>query len=437
MILTIRDLEELPLPAALFDDEDEVIAHTPEWAGATPGAVAYPVRNTRLVICTGDASPQCEAVLTRLLDAMAATASAVSGQQAMRVAMLAASLRIIAGRRVNSVGTSHDVIDYAKAGISARTSLEVHVEGRPSYRVVAPEVAALVLVQFAANAERHARVTSVTISQTENSFHVLWPGESGNRDIVTARQRGMRERWGMAFARIAADTLAGAVYPPYDRGDGMVMATLELGIDRLALPIAAIRGNKVIKATRSWDEETGYHPGREIDPASRVAASVRAALERPTQIAVHDGWWSRATSDHVWVAVPPDDIMDRARDVLDGIVHERALWDGVPEPAQSRVFALASLLGAMLGTPLPRVPGDTWNRKFPELAQAFRLPMPLPTFEGLGAVDPKIVAYLASEFGDHFETENEELFLHVRADKLEDPFVRLFLQPEDNALKLS
>jgi hypothetical protein len=41
------------------------------------------------------------------------------------------------------------------------------------------------------------------------------------RDISTARQRGARERWGMGFARIAADTLGGAVYPPYDRGGGM------------------------------------------------------------------------------------------------------------------------------------------------------------------------------------------------------------------------
>lgn len=437
MNLSITELAELPLPAALFDSEDDVIAHTPEWTGPTPGAISYPVRNTRLVIATGDAHPECEAVLNRLLEAMEATAHAVTGAQSLRVAMLAASLRIVAGRRVDSVGTSHDVIDYAKAGITARTSLEVKVEGRPSYRVQAPEVAALVLVQFAANAERHTRTNAVTISQSDNAFHLTWPGESGHRDIVTARQRGMRERWGMAFARIAADTLGGAVYPPFDRGDGMVVATLELGLNRLALPIAAIRGNKVMKATRSWDEESGAPPGTVVTPASRVAAAVRAALDTPTQIAVTEGWWSRASHENVWVAIPPDDIMDRARDVLDGIVHERALWEGVPEPAQSRVFALASLLGAMLGNPLPRVPGDTWNRKFPELAQAFGLRMPLPAFEGIGAVDPKIVAYLASEFGDHFEVEGDELFLRVRADRLDDPFVRIFLQPEDNALKLS
>ena len=438
MNLTISDLAELPLPAAVFDDEDDVIAKTPEWLGATPGAIAYPVRNTRLVVATGSAHPHAEIVLSRLLDAMDETATSLHGFQAMRVAMLAASLRIMAGRRVHSVGTSHDVIDYAKAGITARTSLDINVEGMPSFRVAAPEVAALVLVQFAANAERHARVTSVTISQSENSFHVIWPGISGQREIVTARQRGGRERWGMAFARIAADTLGGAVYPPYDRGDGMVIATLELGLNRLALPLAAIKAGRVFKATRSWDEESGgLTVNTQVQPNTKLGAAVQAALATPTQIAVTEGWWSRSARDLVWVAVPPDDILDRARDVLDGIVHERALWDGVPEPGQSRVFALASLLGAMLGTPLPRVPSDTWNRKFPELAQAFRLPYEAPQFDGLGAIDPKVVAYLASEFGDRFEVDGEDLYLHVRTDKLEDPFVRLLLNPEDNALKIS
>jgi hypothetical protein len=109
----------------------------------------------------------------------------------------------------------------------------------------------------------------------------------------------------------------------------------------------------------------------------------------------------------------------------------------VPEPSQSTVFALASLLGAMLGTPLPRVPVDTWNRKYPEVAAAFGLDLPAPQFDGLGAVDPRVVVYLAQEFGDRFEVDGEDLFLHVSPDKLDDPFVKIFLAPEDNALKLS
>src|SRR4029077_488605 len=123
-----------------------------------------------------------------------------------------------------------------------------------------------------------------------------------------------------------------------------------------------------------------------------------AAMGNPNGITEYDGWFARATGDQVWIAIPPDDILDRARDVLDGIVHERALWDGVPEPAQSRVFALASLVGAMLGTALPRVPGDTWKRKYPEIAAAFGVTFQVPDYEGIGAIDPRIVAFLASEF---------------------------------------
>ena len=113
MNFTIAELEQLPVPAAAFDRDDEMIASTPEWRGALPGAVAYPVRSNRLVISTSDASPDCELVLSKLLDAMDQTAEVVSGEQSMRVRMLATSLRILAGRSVASSGTSHEVIDLS------------------------------------------------------------------------------------------------------------------------------------------------------------------------------------------------------------------------------------------------------------------------------------------------------------------------------------
>src|SRR5207248_780201 len=118
----------------------------------------------------------------------------------------------------------------------------------------------------------------------------------------------------------------------------------------------AIANNIIVKATRAWDEETGIHPGKEASSDMHIESAARAAAAAPGTIVVTDRWWARATRKLIWIAVPPDDIVDRARDVLQGIVHERALWDGVPEPSQSQVFALASLLDAMLGTALPRVP---------------------------------------------------------------------------------
>lgn len=436
MNLTMADLAALPFPAAAIDAHGTVIVATPEWEGSRPGAVSYPVRSNFLVVATSRPQPACETVLNKLLDAIDMTATVVTGVQAHRVVMLGASLRIVAGRQSTTQGTSDDVLDFARAAIAARTSLDVACYAESNFPVASPEVAALVLVQFASNAERHAGVTQLTITARPNSFHVSWAGHMGDREVTTGRQRIARDRWGMGFARIAADAIGGAVYPPLDH-DGEVIATLEVGLNRLALPLAAIRQGSILKATRPWDEETGYHPGRAVDGGSKVAEACRAALDNPGMIAVTDGWWSRATRSDIWIGIPPDDLIDRARDVLDGMVHERALWDGVPEPGQSRVFALASLLGAMLGTPLPRVPGDVWNRKFPEMARVFGITFPIPAFDGLGAVDPRIVAYLGAEFGQELEVEGDNLYLKVRPEMINDPFVQVFIQPEDNALKLT
>ncbi len=437
MNLTTTDIENLPLPACAIDDQGTIIAATPEWEGALPGAVAYQVRRNQLIIATARPQPECEVVLAKLLDAIDNTASQVSPIQARRVIMLGASLRIIAGRMLHTSGSSIDTLEYARAGISARTGLQVTTEKDPPFNLACPEIAALVLVQFASNAERHAHASSITISARENIFSVSWPGTLPHTEVNTGRQRVSRDRWGMGFARIAADSIGGAVYPLHDRNDGSIEATLEVGLNRLSLPLAAVRDGAVLKATRPWDEETGYQPGRELAPNSKLSATVLAAERSPGEIVVTEGWWARATRGHTWVAIPPDDILDRARDVVDGMVHERALWEGVPEPAQSRVFALASLLGALLGTPLPRVTGDTWNRKYPELGAAFAVPFPPPAFDGLGAIDPRIVAFLASEFGEGFEVEGDNMFLRIHPERLSDPFVRVFVAPDDNALKLT
>jgi hypothetical protein len=128
--------------------------------------------------------------------------------------------------------------------------------------------------------------------------------------------------------------------------------------------------------------------------------------------------------------------MERARDVLDGIGHERALWDGVPEPERSRVFALASLLSAQLGTPLPRVPAHAWNRSCAQLCSAFGVAEEVPELAGIGALDPRIVAYLAVEFGRGFHARGETIDLRLRADRLDDPVLRA-LRPDGAMLRLT
>ncbi len=414
MNLTIAEIRELPLPAALLDHDGEVIAATPEWGGAGPGTVIFALRQTCLAVAVVPADPAAAVLLDGLLAAMEATADVLESTQRLRITMLAASLRLVAGRQVTTVGTSHDVIDLAVAGISARTALEVHVDGRPAFPVRAPEVAALALVQLAVNAERHTRTTSVTLVQDGEVFHLVWPGAAGPGTFATARNRRDRQRWGLGFCRIAADTLGGAIYPPADRGDGTVGATLELGLQDLTLPVAAIRGYRVVKATRTWDEETGCLPGAGVEPGSRLAACLDAASSSPGRAVNCDGWAARQVRERSWVAIPPDDVLERARDVLDGIGHERALWDGIAPPLQARVFALTALLAARLGSPLPRVPAGIWNQRMSALAAALRLPMDVPRLTALGGIDPRVAAYLAAELGSEMVAEGDDLLLRIR-----------------------
>jgi hypothetical protein len=434
---SLSDLSELPFAAALVGARSEVVARTPEWAGAGPGTVAYPVRRNRLLIACDTPPAAAGALLGRLLDAIDAAAAALDGLRALRVRMVAASLRLLAGRAVATTGTSHDVLDLACAGISARTALRVDVEGSPAVPVDAPEAAALLLVQLAVNAERHARVSTVTLRHEVASFHVRWRGHSGKARVETSRQRQYRERWGMGFARIAADALGGAVYPPVDDGAGNVVATLELGLGRLALAVAAVRGGRVLRATRTWDEETGAPPGARIDGDQRLTAAWVAARSADGAIASAAGVASRKGCDVVWIAIPPDAAPERARDIIDGIAHERALMDGIEEPARSRIAALALLLGSQLGTPLPRVPAATWNRRMVELAGHFPLPGPVPTLGGVGATDPGVSALLAAEAGEGFDRDGDELWLRLRDERIDDPLVAPLLTADRRRIRLA
>ena len=436
MNLTVAELAELPLAAALFDGR-EIVARTPEWRDAAPGAVGYRVRRNRLVVSTDETHPMCAPVLDQLLDEIDITASSLPRRQALRVTMLAASLRIVAGRAVSGSGTSADVLEHACAGIASRTALQVSLEEEERFAVQAPAVAALVLVQFATNAERHDHAESVVLRSAGSSFTVRWQGSPGSPGATTARRRAERQRWGLGFARIAADAIGAMVYPPVQEGEGARSAALEVGLNHLALPLALIRDGSVRKGTRAWDEETSLLPGASVAGDGRAGRCAAAAAAEPGVIARVDGWSARTGRDGVWVAIPPDAIVDRARDVLDGMVHERALWDGVPETAGSRIVALAAILAAILGADLDRVPGDTWNRRAQEAARAYGLTMPVPRFTGVGAVDPRVALFLAAEFGEALEIDGDDLYLRIATDRRDAPLLRAFLSPGDDSLKLS
>ena len=435
MNLGLAEIPELPVAAALVDSAGEIVARTPEWDGAGIGAVAYPVRNTRLVVRTLPASPDCDVLLSRLLDAIDRAAAGLHGTQAQRVRMLSGSLRLVAGRDAAGQGTTGEVLDLARAGITARTALSVAAGPGSSGTVPAPEVVALVLVQLAVNAERHDAAEAILLEVDRTTFRVIWQRAGSPPDVSTSRRRAERERWGLGFARIAADAVGGTVYPPRSNGDGTVAATFELGLRRLALPVAAVRDGRVARATRSWDEETAQLPGSTVDPGSRLEALLTAAAGRPGSI-VHDtGWSARAGSRAIWVAVPPDDATTRARDVVAGLTHERALSERIDEPLRSTIGALALLLATILGDPMPRVPITAWVRRMTELGPAFGIEHPIPSFDGVGAIDPQVVCLLAQS-ATGFEVDGDRLWLRVRPESREDPAVRVLLRPGENRIPL-
>lgn len=434
MNLTIAEIAELPLAAALLDSAGDVVARTPEWDGPGPGAVAYPVRNMRLVVRTRPASSQCDAVLSRLLDAIDASVEGLDDTHAQRIRILAASLRLVAGREAGGWGTTDEVIDLARAGITARTGLAVDVMTGAVRPVQAPEVAALVLVQLAVNAERHDAAERVRLEVDKTTFRVVWRRAGDDVRVTTARRRAERERWGLGFARIAADAIGGTVYPPQLLGTGDVAAILEMGVRRLALPLAAVRDGRVCRATRSWDEETSLAPGAAALGRTRLGMLCAAADDEPGRI-VGDDWTARAGARETWVAVPPDDSEIRARDVVTGLVHERALADRLEEPARSTIGALGLLLATVLGEPMPRVPIATWTRRIAELGPAFGITVPIPRFDGVGAIDARVVAYLTAS-AQGFEIEGDRLWLRIREECRDDAAVRVLLRPGEDRIPL-
>ena len=437
MNLGLADLRALPLASALFDAHGDVVACTPEWRGAGPGAAAYPVRRSRLVVCVDTAAPSCAALLERLLDELDAAAMAVAAPWSLRLRMLAASLRLVAGRSVAAEGgTSDDVLQLAAAGIEARTALRLDIERGDARPVRAPEAAALILVQLAVNAERHAGVDAVTVTQAGNAVHVRWRGGIRGAHVATARRHDERERWGLGFARIAADAIGAVVHAPYTDG-GVTSATLEFGVGRLALPLAAVREGRVLRATRTWDEETRLGPGADVSVDPRATAALRAAQDAGGAIARSGGWSARAARGLVWIAIRPDDVADRARDVIDGLAHERALTDGVEEPRRARIGALGHLLGRLLGTPIQRVPAPAWVRRMRELAGPFRLDMSIPDFAGVGATDPSVCALLAAEVGERFEVDGDSLWLTVRPWAARDPLLSPLARADGGRVALS
>lgn len=440
MNLTLADLRSLPFASALIGRDGEVVAHTPEWHGDGPGSASYPVRRSRLVVCVEPAAPRCAALLGRLLDELDAAALEALTPHSLQLRMLAASLRVVAGRSVHehdvlSVG---EVLQLAQAGIEARTGLRHRITGYERGSAVAVRggaAAALVLVQLAVNAERHDGATAVHLSAATGELRVEWESRSPGA-VSTGRRRQDRARWGLGFARIAADAIGGVVHPPQPRGERTVVAALEFGVPQLTLPLAAVRDGHVVRATRAWDDETGAVPGTPVITTPGLLDAAHAAAVTPGSIVRAGTFTARQSPDQSWIGVPPDDVADRARDVIDGLAHEQALVDGVAEPRRSRIHALAQLLGHALGAPLQRVPSPAWTERMRTLAPLYGLAMAVPEPCGVGATDPAVSALLAAEAGERFEVEGDALWLVLRPNIEHGTLTAALLSEDEGRVRL-
>ena len=440
MNLTLADLRTLPFASALIGSDGEVIASTPEWRGDGPGSASYPVRRNRLVVCVEPAAPACAALLDRLLRELEVAAADAVPPHSLQLRMLAASLRVVAGRSVHEhdVCSAGEVLELAQAGIEARTGLRhriVSFEHGASVAVRGGEAAALVLVQLAVNAERHDAARAVHLSAATGELRIEWQARAAG-SVATGRRRRDRERWGLGFARIAADAMGGVVHPPQPIGDGTVRAALEFGVPRLSLPLAAVRDGHVVRATRAWDDETSALPGTAVITVSKVLDAAHAAAAMPGTIARAGSFAARQTGDLIWLGVPPDDVADRARDVIDGLTHEQALVDGVVEPRRSRINALAQLLAHALGARLQRVPSSAWTERMRTLSGFYHLAMPVPEPPGAGATDPAVAALLAAEDGERFEVDGDVLWLVLRPSGETSPLTAPLLSGDRGRLRL-
>jgi hypothetical protein len=70
------------------------------------------------------------------------------------------------------------------------------------------------------------------------------------------------------------------------------------------------------------------------------------------------------------------------------------------------------------------------------LATAFPS-LDVPSFYGLGAMDPDVVALLAARSGGGFEIDGDKMSLHVASTRIAEPAVRALLPAGEDRIRLA
>ncbi|HEY4027014.1 MAG TPA: hypothetical protein VGO86_11340 [Candidatus Dormibacteraeota bacterium] len=438
MRLEPNEVTGLPLPAALVDAGGAAMAATPEWAGPCPGTLSYHAGIGHLLVAPDAPAPELDAMMGRLLDEIAEAAGGLPGEAGLQASVLAAGLGLVAGRPAGAAptGTACDVVALTGAAVRARTQgLAVHVAGPlPDVAVAAPAAIALALVQLAVNAQQHEDARRVVLRVSEGpTFSVEWPGGRRAAGQVRSHRHALRRPgWGWGYVQMVADALGGVALPPGPAGAGMDGACLGLGSARLGLPLACVRDGRVERATLAWEQDAGM-PAQGEPAGGPLAALVDAAAELPSRIVYRDLHRARLWRGRTWVALAPESGSSRARDLLRGLHHERALWSA-PEPHATRVSALTTLLEVAMGEPWPSAPPAVYSDVLPAACAALSVDLPEPV-DALRPPDPRVVAFLLAEAGGRLVHHRDEVWL--AGGDPESPLLRALRPSPDGWLRIN
>ncbi|MGH7881553.1 MAG: hypothetical protein ACREN8_01400 [Candidatus Dormibacteraceae bacterium] len=437
MRLEAADVVHLPLAGALLDNHGQLIATTPEWEGPSPGTLSFHTGYAQLLVAVGAAPPKLDILSSQLLEELS-LAAMQPGIEGRRVRLLLAGLRLVAGRPVepDDTGSAERVFQLAHAGITARSpNLQIIAKTPPTVSVPAPAAIALALVQFAVNASRHDHAERIFLQLGEGpTFYVEWESpRSGGVEVETHRHQELRARWGWGYIQRVADALGATALPPGPTASGRQGACISLGSIRLTLPLASLEQTHIVRSTEAWDQDVGITQGQSIN--EELTALAAAAQDQPGEIITAGLFQARCYGERSWLAMAPQDGINRARDLLRGLNHEHALLHAL-EPHVTRIYALATLLGVALGDDWPAVSPSTWEEGFPLACQALGIAIPEAP-PSLILPDPRITAFLLAQLGGQLIEVGDELRLQPASGGENHPLLTILERDEAGYIHLT
>ncbi|MGH7867023.1 MAG: hypothetical protein ACREP9_05155, partial [Candidatus Dormibacteraceae bacterium] len=144
---------------------------------------------------------------------------------------------------------------------------------------------------------------------------------------------------------------------------------------------------------------------------------------------------ARCYGERSWLAMAPQDGINRARDLLRGLNHEHALLHAL-EPHVTRIYALATLLGVALGDDWPAVSPSTWEEGFPLACQALGIAIPEAP-PSLILPDPRITAFLLAQLGGQLIEVGDELRLQPASGGENHPLLTILERDEAGYIHLT